>query len=131
MPHNASGAGSPDEWMKYARADLVFARLPLPTGGLYEQLCFHAQQAAEKALKALLVQLGIAVPKTHNLQGLVDLLPSKLANDPVFRDAPRLSIYAVTFRDPGEEARVPACPSGTGPSFCPIQGARGQEEIYF
>ena len=106
MPHNASGAGSPDEWMKYARADLVFARLPLPTGGLYEQLCFHAQQAAEKALKALLVQLGIAVPKTHNLQGLVDLLPSKLANDPVFRDAPRLSIYAVTFRYPGEEEPI-------------------------
>jgi HEPN domain len=34
------------DWLRYARADLALARVPLPQGGLYELLCFHAQQAA-------------------------------------------------------------------------------------
>jgi HEPN domain-containing protein len=39
--------------LAHARSDLTFARLPLPEGAFYEGLCFHAQQAAEKALKAV------------------------------------------------------------------------------
>jgi len=43
----------PRRWLENARADLALARSPLPLGGLYEHLCFHAQQAAEKSLKAV------------------------------------------------------------------------------
>ena len=35
---------------------------------------FHCQQAAEKLLKALLSELGISFPRTHNLRLLMDLL---------------------------------------------------------
>ena len=49
-------------------------------------LGFHAQQAAEKILKALLAARGVDYPKTHNLRVLIELLaaedirlPAKLA----------------------------------------------------
>jgi HEPN domain-containing protein len=43
---------------------------------LNDQVCFHCQQSAEKYLKALLEELGVAVPKTHDLEDLLDrLLP--------------------------------------------------------
>jgi HEPN domain-containing protein len=35
-------------WLRYALADLAMAESPLPKGAMYEILCFHAQQAAEK-----------------------------------------------------------------------------------
>jgi len=45
--------GSPSDWLRRARSDLALAKAPLPSGALYEDLCFHAQQAAEKAIKAV------------------------------------------------------------------------------
>ncbi len=38
--------------------------------------CFHAQQAAEKAVKAVLVHLGVDFPKSHRLDLLAGLLPA-------------------------------------------------------
>jgi len=49
--------GSPADWLRYAHSDLVLAETPPPTGVLLELLCYHAQQAAEKALKAALLHL--------------------------------------------------------------------------
>lgn len=42
-------------WIAHARGDL--AEAPPPFGVPLELLCFHAQQAAEKALKAVLLSL--------------------------------------------------------------------------
>jgi len=53
VPENRSAPGSPQEWLARAKGDLALASAPLPPGGFYEDLCFHAQQAAEKALKAI------------------------------------------------------------------------------
>lgn len=53
MPTERPMPGSPAEWLARARGDLALARVPLPAGGFYEDLCFHAQQAAEKAIKAV------------------------------------------------------------------------------
>ena len=39
----------------------------------WNQLCFHAQQGAEKYLKALLVANSMVPPKTHNLAKLLEL----------------------------------------------------------
>lgn len=82
MSPEADGADPAHYWMRRAQADLAFARIPLPEGGLYEQLCFHAQQAVEKSLKALLVQARVDFPNTHNLQRLIDLLPPEIPADP-------------------------------------------------
>jgi HEPN domain-containing protein len=41
---------------------------------LHDQICFHCQQASEKFMKALLEELGLSVPKTHDLENLLALL---------------------------------------------------------
>ena len=51
MQPEARMPGSSGDWLRYAKADLALARVPLPQGGLYELLCFHAPQAAEKSVK--------------------------------------------------------------------------------
>ena len=41
---------------------------------LHDSICFHCQQTAEKYLKALLQELGQFVPRTHDLEDLLDSL---------------------------------------------------------
>ncbi len=106
MPPESEQPGSPHAWLRYAEADLVLARVPLPERGLYEHLCFHAQQAAEKSLKAILVKSGIAFPHTHNLQTLIDLLPQEIPRTSSLTSAARLTAYAVSCRYPGIEEPV-------------------------
>lgn len=45
------------DWMDQARGDLEHAHADL-RGGFYEWACFSAQQAAEKAVKAVFQRLG-------------------------------------------------------------------------
>ncbi len=40
--------------------------------GPYDTACFHAQQAVEKCLKAVLAYSGEPIPKTHDLEDLAD-----------------------------------------------------------
>ena len=92
--------------MRLAEADLGLARVPLPERGLHEYLCYHAQQAVEKSLKAVLVEKGVEFPYTHNIQRLIDLLPEQIPRIDVFSSAARLTAYAVTTRYPSEEEPV-------------------------
>jgi HEPN domain-containing protein len=46
-----------NDWLAFAAEDLQVAELTL-TSDLYNQVCFHAQQCTEKALKAWLVHQG-------------------------------------------------------------------------
>ena len=70
-------------------------------------VCFHAQQCAEKYLKACLQEDKLPVPKTHNLATLLDLLVAKLPLLSSMRAALNLlSGFAVEFRYPGETATV-------------------------
>ena len=108
MPRDYDRADSPQRWMSNARADLVMARIGLPEGAMYEQLCFFAQQAVEKSIKALLLHLQIDFPFTHSIQLLVNLLPSDVASLPVFEEAAILTPYAVLTRYPGELEAVTA-----------------------
>ena len=59
--------GSNEEWLRRAKADLALARTALPEGGVYEDLSFHAQQAAEKAIKAVYVKLGSRFAYTRDI----------------------------------------------------------------
>ncbi|MBP7829731.1 MAG: HEPN domain-containing protein [Kiritimatiellae bacterium] len=54
MPPDVPVPGSAADWLRHAKADLALARVPLPEEGLYLSLCFHAHQAAKKAIKAVL-----------------------------------------------------------------------------
>ena len=69
----------------------------------YDGACFHAQQCAEKYLKARLAAAGLPTPKVHNLTALLDRLGSKEPLWEAFRtDFVLLSGFAVSVRYPGE-----------------------------
>ena len=71
----------------------------------YDSACFHAQQCVEKYLKARLQEVGAAVPKTHNLEELMNrLLPFEPHWAGLRPDLVRLGNYAVVFRYPGLSA---------------------------
>ncbi|TAK34671.1 MAG: HEPN domain-containing protein [Chloroflexota bacterium] len=101
-PRDPTLSGLPEDWLRYAQADLALARVPLPVGAMYELLCFHAQQAVEKSVKAVLINFGIPVIKTHVLERLIDLLPPEIARPPDLIGSARLNAYATVARYPGE-----------------------------
>lgn len=98
--------GSPESWLIYAKSDLALAKSEARPEILLETLCFHAQQAAEKALKAVLIYSHIPAPKTHSIERLVDLLPLSIDRVHLLIDAAQLTDYAVTFRYPGDELPI-------------------------
>ncbi len=91
-------------WLQRARSDLQLGRAALNAQGVMpEDAAFHAQQCAEKALKALLLHRGISFPKTHAIEVLLDLLKAQGVSVPKGVDeAFELSEYAVQTRYPGE-----------------------------
>ncbi len=96
-------SGDPAEWLRHARSNLSRCRgdRRLPDV-LFEDLCFDAQQAAEKGIKAVLVARGKRFPKTHDLAELLDLVTaSGLEVPPQVLESKRLTPYAVAGRYPG------------------------------
>lgn len=95
----------PLAWVARAEEDYLLARSALRRKKpLVYGACFHAQQAAEKYLKAALVAKRQVFPKTHDLLALGELCAEaglSLAFDPDRLDI--LSSYAVRVRYPGEE----------------------------
>ena len=95
------------EWVDKAEEDFHVA---LREGRARKQrsfnaVCFHAQQCAEKYLKARLQEAGTAFPKTHSLPMLLNLA---CAVEPLWAalhpQAGRLNAYAVAYRYPGANA---------------------------
>jgi HEPN domain-containing protein len=96
------------QWLTYADEDIRLARhaLTLSTGVPYRLVAYHAQQCAEKSLKAYLVCHRIDFPYTHNISRLLELCNETAQWGDSLLDAEELSVYAVTTRYPGEEEEV-------------------------
>lgn len=96
----------PREWMNRARSNLVLAQNRIPDAYL-EDLCFDAQRAAEKAIKAVMIARGIEFPYVHDLGSLLSLLEE--IEEPVpeaIRTAVSLTTYATATRYPNTGAPV-------------------------
>ena len=63
----------PQAWVSQAKNDLAVARLT-SDNGFHAQACYFASQAAEKALKGLILELGGEPPHTHVLGQLIETL---------------------------------------------------------
>jgi hypothetical protein len=95
---------------------------------------FHAQQACEKGLKAVLASHGVPYPKTHNLRVLRDLLFD--AGLPILTgvdDSLILSPYAAQFRhdDPPEggfDRAEAVCLVADVLAWCDAQVASSRDE---
>ncbi len=91
-------------WLKRAKSNLACAKVGKISGEiLFEDLCFDAQQAVEKALKALCVKSGIVFKKVHDIAYLVELLEKGNINVPDgIQKAKTLTDYAIEARYPGD-----------------------------
>ena len=91
-------------WLKRARSNLERAKMgKVSQGILYEDLCFDAQQAVEKSLKAILIKLNQSFPKTHSIGILLKLIEEAGVEIPEnINQAKLLTVYAVDSRYPGD-----------------------------
>jgi len=91
------------EWLRRAKSNLKRARAGKSSEDIvYEDLCFDAQQAAEKSLKALLVKLNKPFPRTHSIEMLLKLIEEMGTEIPEDINQVRiLTGYAVDSRYPG------------------------------
>jgi HEPN domain-containing protein len=86
-------------WLEKARSDIYAAESVLASTGPYDTACFHAQQAIEKALKALLACFQQPIPRTHDLDELQRLcLASRSSPELEALDLTEITDYAVQLR---------------------------------
>lgn len=102
------------EWMKYAKEDYDLVQ-HLYRGDYYpkplEIICYHCEQATEKAIKALIVDLGKqgGLPQKHDIEFLLSQIKNILLKDrgvvvtEEMREwAEKMSDFAVNVRYPNE-----------------------------
>lgn len=93
-----------EEWLKKAHSNLARAKAgKVSEQILYEDLCFDCQQAVEKSIKALLVQIESEFEKIHSISKLLKqvedfgiMVPEEI------KETSELSVYAVSTRYPGD-----------------------------
>lgn len=94
-------------WMDFAENDLAVAKHlndtfhPKPL----EIICYHCQQSAEKAIKAVYISLEIpgGLPKKHDLTFLLEQMKHRVQVSEVLLDhADELNSYSVVVRYPNE-----------------------------
>jgi HEPN domain-containing protein len=120
MPRELVEKGSPADWLVYARSDPEVARSQKSEGILLETLCFHAQQAAEKAIKAVPIHYGIPTIKSHNIGALLNLLPESVSIPSDIWQSVILTDYAVVTRYPGDYEPVSDQEYKGSTAFCRI-----------
>jgi len=113
------------EWIEKAEGDYLTAQREYRArkSPNYDAVCFHAQQTAEKYLKAVLQENGSPVPRIHNLADLLALV-SKIDSSYLMIqiDLNIMETYAVQFRYPGmsadrDEAKLALSAAGQVRSF--------------
>jgi len=104
--------------LQKARGDVqVLERVVQDAGVPDWAVGFHAQQAAEKAIKAVLSNQGVEYPRTHNLAALLDQVRrSGLALPPDAEDLPRLTPFGTLLRYEDEAGMGPSEALDRGPT---------------
>lgn len=95
-----------EEWIQKAEGDWRIAQRELDSEEpVWDGICFHAQQCAEKYLKAVLEEQEVEVPKIHDLVVLLDRTEEWSEKVAALRSAlARLSTFGVATRYPGMDA---------------------------
>jgi len=101
-----------ERWLSKAREDLAVAKICLKEH-FFNQVCFHAQQTAEKAIKAWITACDQTYPKSHDLLRLAAHLPQIQS---VLSEELRNLQFLNQFYVP---ARYPDAPAGNLPEGMP------------
>ncbi len=95
------------DWISLANTDLIGAKALFEMGvNFFGLAVFHAQQSAEKSIKAYLVFQSVRVPKTHDigeLLVLVELKDKHLLK--LLSPCVELTDYAVAYRYPDSQKK--------------------------
>lgn len=94
-------------WLDFAENDLAVAKHLLETfhPKPLEIICYHCQQAAEKAIKAVYIAVGMpgGIPKKHDLSFLLEQMKHRVTISEALLDhADDLNSYSVIVRYPNE-----------------------------
>jgi HEPN domain-containing protein len=95
-----------ESWLDRAKSSFELSKITANELIYYEDLCFQAQQASEKALKGLLIYLGDDPDFTHNLGILLDALKKYIEIPEIIKEAIKLTNFAVQTRYPGEYEEI-------------------------
>jgi HEPN domain-containing protein len=87
-------------WLTAAHEELAWAR-HASSGGFHAPACFHSQQGAEKAVKAVHYHRGARVVIGHNVRALIESLEPRVAELDALVDAAReLDLFYIPTRYP-------------------------------
>ena len=86
-------------WLRKADSDLANVRACLTANEAFDTACFHAQQAAEKCLKAYMLACDIDITFIHNLEKLIELCAERDRSFLELKEIGQtLTPYAVSLR---------------------------------
>lgn len=92
---------NPEEWLNRARSNLAIAKNRNDKTIYLEDLCFNAQQSAEKSLKAVCISHRIEYPYIHDLAALVTpLMKTGIVVPESVKYAAKLTRFAIATRYP-------------------------------
>ena len=89
-----------ESWMNRARSSFELAKTKNSDLVYYEDLCFQLQQAAEKAIKGMLIYYNVEPQYTHDIGILLEKLQAYVNIDEI-KETIKLTKYAVQTRYPG------------------------------
>ena len=90
-----------ESWLDRAESSYKLSKLPFFRNIYFEDLCYQAQQAVEKAFKGLLIYYGVEPEYTHNIGILINSLEKFTEIDDSIRESIKLTNFAVQTRYPG------------------------------
>ena len=95
-----------ESWLDRAKSSFELSKTMANELIYYEDLCFQAQQSAEKALKGLLIYFGADPDFTHNLVIVLEALTKYTDIPEKIKEVINLNNFAVQTRYPGEYEEI-------------------------
>ena len=90
-----------ESWINRAKSSYELSKAVVSSDICFEDLCYQAQQAVEKAFKGLLIYFGVEPEFTHNIGILIKELEKCTGRTDSIKEAMQLTNYAVQTRYPG------------------------------
>jgi HEPN domain-containing protein len=95
-----------ESWISRAKSSYELSKAIVSNDIYFEDLCYQAQQAVEKAFKGLLIYFGVEPEFTHNIGVLIKELGKYTEINDKIREGMQLTNYAVQTRYPGTYSEI-------------------------
>lgn len=95
------------DWIQSAESDLLLIQEIITNQFLTHLAAFHAQQAIEKSLKAIIEEFDLGFIKSHSLESLYNKVKEKTSTDINIQQLMLLDQLYIEARYPGEMGLLP------------------------